>query len=170
MGEETLRSVTIRCVTMTPPWPAPSTIRPRRWPVVILAVWLVMNIALSTAALVVALTRPTSTSYTAAQRARAKAHLCDRYRLASSAVHIETNSSDTALARIAVTNGAFVLKTAAAFPALDAIYRDAALALAVSYENLTAKSTNRAPGDPEIQAVIDDSNAKRVAMNELCGE
>lgn len=130
-----------------------------------------MNTGLSAAALIAVLTHPTPhapTIYTAAQRTEAKALLCERYWLAAHVVHIETTS--VALARIAATNGAVILETAAANPALDAKYQDAAHALALTYEDLTAMGTNRDPDDPELVAVVNDSNAKDQVMKELCGE
>ena len=59
-------------------------------------------------------------TYTAAETAAAQRQLCDTYTLAARAVQIDTNGTDKALARIALTNAAVMLDNAAANPALDA--------------------------------------------------
>lgn len=132
---------------------------------------------LSVAALIVAiisLTRSADAStphYTAAQQADAKKRLCDSYRLAAHAEHVETNTPDNvALARLSATNGALILETAAADPALDPQYRDAARALALTYQTVVALSTGRAGDDPELGAAIDDANARDRDLIGLCGE
>lgn len=132
---------------------------------------------LSVAALIVAiisLTRSADGStprYTAAQQADAKKRLCDSYKLAAHAEHIETNTpNNTALARLSATNGALILGTAAADPALDAEYRDAARALALTYQTLVAVSTGRGEGNPELEAAITDANTKDRVMIDLCGD
>ncbi len=168
----TSNGVTIPRVSMPPSWPTPQQ-RPPRWPLVVLTVGMFTSTALSAGALAVALTRraaPEPTHYTAAQQSEAAVRLCERYRLASTAVNIETNGPDVALARISATNGAVILEMAAADPALDAKYRDAALALAHTYEDLTAVGTKKPPDDPDGQKTIDDSNAKYRVMRSLCGE
>ena len=129
--------------------------------------------ALSAAALTVALTRPTAPAgrtYTATEQSQAAARLCERYRLASNAVNIETNGSDVALARISATNGAVMLEMAAADPALDGRFRDAALALAHTYTDLTALSTGHGPDNPEFKAVVSDTDTKTDALRSLCDE
>ncbi|MFL0181484.1 hypothetical protein [Mycobacterium sp. SMC-15] len=132
---------------------------------------------LSVAALVVAiisLTRSADSStphYTAAQQADAKRRLCDSYKLAAHAEHIETNTPNNfAFARLSATNGALILETAAADPALDPKYRDGARALALSYQTLVAVATGKDGGDPELEAVITETNANARAMHELCGD
>ncbi len=100
---------------------------------------------MAVAALIVALThstraasatpRPRVRTYTAAETAAAQRQLCDTYKLAARAVQVDTNGSDKALARIALTNAAVMLDNAAADPALDAKHRDAARALATAYRN-----------------------------------
>lgn len=157
---------------MTPPWPAPSSQRVPRSRFVALALGLIVNTALSVGALILWSTRPTPAAPdapTAAQREAASKQLCDRYRLAANAAHAETSGGDVALSRIALTNGAAILQTAAANPALDAKHRDAALELATAYEDVAAMSTNRAPDDPELQKAVDDSNAKDGVIKGLCG-
>ncbi|MGB3522170.1 MAG: hypothetical protein WBA50_11910 [Mycobacterium sp.] len=131
---------------------------------------------LSVAALIVAiisLTRSADASsphYTAAQQADAKNRLCDSYKLAAHAEHIETNTpNNVALGRLSATNGAVILETAAMDPALDPEYRDAARALALTYQTLVAVATGKDGGDPELEAVVTDANAKDRVMTELCG-
>lgn len=60
-------------------------------------------------------------------------------------------------------------ETAAADPALDPRYRDAARALALTYQTLVAVATGKDGGDPELEAVVTDANAKDRVMTELCG-
>ena len=74
-------------------------------------------------------------THSAAETAAAQRQLCDTYTLAARAVQVDTNGSDKALARIALTNAAVMLDNAAADPALDATHRDAARALATAYRN-----------------------------------
>lgn len=123
---------------------------------------------------IVSLTRSSDTlapHYTATQQADATKRLCDSYKLAAHAEHIETNTpNNIALARLSATNGALILETAATDPALDAKYRDAARALALTYQTLVAVATGREGDDPELAAVINDANAKALVMHELCGD
>lgn len=131
-----------------------------------------MLAAAALAVAIVALTRIDATpTYSAAQRVEAQARLCDRYKLAAQAVHLETTQpdGDVALARIANTNGALILATAASEPALDVKFRDAAQALATSYQTVTAMGT-MGRSDPQFIAAIDDSNAKYQVMRILCGD
>lgn len=156
---------------MTPTWATPPPARPHRSLLVFLVVGVVVNAGLSTGALIVSLThRQTAPRYTAAQQATAKKQLCESYKLAARAEHIETNLPDNAaLARISATNGALILKAAAADPALEGQYRDAAKALALSYETLVAVSSGKGSDDPQIQAAADDANAKDRILKGLCG-
>lgn len=110
-------------------------------------------------------------TYSSAERAAAQAHLCSRYRLAAQAVHLETTGPDPdmALARIANTNSSAMLEAAAANPALDTSFRDAALALADSYQTVTATGV-LGQSDPQFSAAIEDSNAKYQVLRELCGD
>lgn len=161
---------TIRDVTMTQPWPAPTPVRARTWPIAALAI---LAAVLAAAALIVALTRSGSASspaHTAAQKAAAKTQLCDQYRIAVQAVRIEMHVPDNAaLARVAETNGAFILEIAAANPALGAKYRDAAEDLGAAFRNETALSS-QGKDDPRFQAAVADTNAKGSVMQELCGD
>ncbi|BBZ25016.1 hypothetical protein MHIB_34340 [Mycolicibacter hiberniae] len=133
-----------------------------------------LAVLISATALMVALTRPSEGAerpFTATQRADAKDHLCRSYRLAAHAEHIETNMPDNAaLGRLSATNGALILQTAAADPAVETKYRDAARNLALSYQKLVAIATGRNANDPEITDAIADANAKDRVMVELCGE
>ncbi|MFL0278217.1 hypothetical protein [Mycobacterium sp. SMC-19] len=156
-----------------PPWPTPPPAPSSRRST---AVFAALAALLSVAALIVAiisLTRSADASsphYTAAQQADAKKRLCDSYKLAAHAEHIETNTpNNVALGRLSATNGALILETAAADPALDPKYRDAARALALTYQTLVAVATGKDGGDPELEAVVTDANAKDRVMTELCG-
>lgn len=160
---------TILHVTMTQPWPVPPPARTRTWPLAILAI---LAVAVATAALVVSLTRSgtgSNVTYTAAQKNAAKVHLCERYRLAYDAAYTETNGSDIALARISATNAALILESAASDPALSDKYRNAALALATSYQTMTAEGS-RGADDPQFKNSISDVNAKIHALEDLCGD
>ncbi|MEB3023027.1 MULTISPECIES: hypothetical protein [Mycolicibacter] len=158
-------------MTMTPPpWPA----QPHRRSAVVLAG---LAALLSAAALTVSIvSRPRSSdaaepSYSTAQRADANRRLCNSYRLAAHAEHIETNTpNNAALGRLSATNGALILVTAAMDPALDTAYRDAARALANSYQSLVAIATGRDSGDPELESVVNETNANANAMLALCGQ
>ncbi|BBY33756.1 hypothetical protein MMIN_18170 [Mycolicibacter minnesotensis] len=123
---------------------------------------------------IISLTRSADAStphYTASQQADAKKRLCDSYKLAAHAEHIETNTpNNVALGRLSATNGALILETAAADPALDPKYRDAARALALTYQTLVAVATGKDGGDPELEAMVTDANAKDRVMTELCGD
>lgn len=77
---------------------------------------------------------------------------------------------NAALGRLSATNGALILQTAAADPAVETKYRDAARNLALSYQKLVAIATGRNANDPEITDAIADANAKDRVMVELCGE
>lgn len=132
---------------------------------------------LSVAALIVAIVLPSRSpaasapSYTTTQQADAQKRLCDSYKLAAHAEHIETNTpNNVALGRLSATNGALILETAAADPALDPKYRDAARALALTYQRLVAVATGKDGGDPELDAVVTDANAKDRVMLGLCGD
>ncbi|CAJ1495837.1 hypothetical protein [[Mycobacterium] holstebronense] len=157
-----------------PPWPTPPPAPPPRRST---AVFAALAALLSVAALVVAiisLTRSADAStphYTAAQQADAKKRLCDSYKLAAHAEHIETNTPNNfALARLSATNGALILETAAADPALEPEYRDAARDLARAYQTLVAVATGKEGDDPALGAAINDANAKTRVMHELCGD
>jgi hypothetical protein len=131
---------------------------------------------LAVAALIVALTHSThaaspaattAPTYTAAETAAAQRQLCDTYTLAARAVQVETNGSDKALARIALTNAAAMLDIAAANPALDVTHRDAARALANAYRTTTALASGGT--DAQWQASLDDGNSKDAVMKKVCG-
>lgn len=170
---KTLSRTTIRNVTMTPPpWPAPPTDQRRhRRPLVLPVLTSVLSVVAFLAAMV-ALTRPAGvppSTFTAAQRAAAKSHLCERYKLAADVEHIETNGSDAAFARISLTNGAVILAAAAADPALASEYRDAALELAQSYQTMAAAST-KGPDDAQFKAALKAVAAEEGTLEKLCAE
>ncbi|KZS80740.1 hypothetical protein B4U45_14070 [Mycobacterium persicum] len=144
---------------------------PRIWPTIALAV---IATVVAVAALIVALTasKPSAASvptYTAAETTAAQRQLCSTYELVAQAARVDTAGSDKALARIATTNGALMLYIAAANPALDASYRDAARALATAEGTLTAKGSYGVATDAEYQAALDDAIAKDAAMKKVCG-
>jgi hypothetical protein len=149
--------------------------RARTWPAVALAA---IALVVAVAALIVAITKPTPPApqprttvpaYTAAETAAAERQLCDTYTLAARAVQVDTNGSDRAFARIALTNAAVMLDRAASDPAIDAKHRDAARALATAYLVDTAKSSNDVASDAEFKAAVDDVNTKDAAMKQVCG-
>lgn len=158
-----------------PPYPGQPVPRPRPW----LAIAVALTAALAAGALVVSLTRPT-TSNSSAPTTTAAAHTppettaaqqqhCDMYRLAAQAAQVETAGSDKALARIATTNGALLLNMAAANPALDGEHRDAARALAMAYGILSAKGSSGVATEAQYQAALDDAIARAGAMKKVCG-
>ncbi|WP_406813320.1 hypothetical protein [Mycobacterium sp. M23085] len=160
-------------------WPPPHfpqpVSRPRPW----LAIAVVVTAAVAVAALVVALMRPTTVhssatttatpTHTPAETAAAQQQLCDTYNLAARAVQVDTNGSDKALARIALTNSASLLFNVSKDPALDEQHRSAAQALAMAYLTDTAKSSEGAATAAEFQEAVADVNAKDAAMKKVCG-
>ncbi len=152
---------------------SPTPRRSRTWPPIVLAA---IALLVAVAALVVALTNSTnaapppsttSPTRTAGETAAAQRQLCDTYALASRAVQVETNGSDKALARIALTNAAAMLDNAAADPALDVTHRDGARALANAYRTTNALASGGT--DAQWQASLDDTNAKDAVMKKVCG-
>ncbi|MDX1887903.1 hypothetical protein SBI63_31565 [Mycolicibacterium sp. 120270] len=145
------------------------------WPATALAA---LAAVLAGAALVVALVRSAATetaapsaapTYTAAEADAAQQKLCDAYRLAARAVQIETHGGGPALARVASVNGAVMLESAAAAPALAPSDRKAAQALAEAYRTATAVGSFAGVDDPEWRSAADDVNAKDAVMKEVCG-
>lgn len=65
-------------------------------------------------------------------------------------------------------NGALILESAAADPALATNFRDAARALADSYQTMAA--TGSLGDNEKYKATVDATNAKVGAMNDLCGD
>ncbi|WP_234812293.1 hypothetical protein [Mycolicibacter longobardus] len=162
-------------MTLTqPPWPVPPPAQSNRRSAVALATLAALLAAAALIVAIVSLTHSSNaspSSFTAAQRADAKVRLCSSYKLAAHAEHIETNTpNNIALARLSATNGALILETAATDPALDAEYRDAARALALTYQTLVAVATGREGDDPELEAAIAEANAKDRVMLDLCGD
>lgn len=161
---------TIRGMTTSQPWPMPPHARARTWPVTVLAI---LAVALAATAVVIALTRSGGASggnYTAAQRASAKANLCNKYRIAGDAVRTETYVPDnTALSRISETNGAVMLQMAAADPALESQYRDSAISLAAALVNETALGSS-GKDDPRFQSAVEETNTQADRLKSLCGD
>ncbi|MDD7812152.1 hypothetical protein PP713_06190 [Mycobacterium sp. CSUR Q5927] len=154
-----------------PPWPAPPAAQPHRRSSVLPAVLAALVAVAALIVAIIALTRAAeSPSYSTAQRTDAKKELCDRYKPAMDAVHIETNGTDAALARIAVVNGALILEGAVSNPALDTDYRDAAQAVVQAYENLVVESSSGSAGNPRFDAALSAVTTKERALKELCGD
>nr|WP_231984378.1 hypothetical protein [Mycobacterium sp. E342] len=137
-----------------------------------------MTAVVATAALIVALVRPTESrspttastpTYGAAEITAAQQELCDTYKLAALAVQVDTNGGDKAFAPIALTNSAVMLSNAATDPALDAEHRNAARALAAAYLTDTAKSSECAATEAEFRAAVHDVNAKDAVTKRICG-
>lgn len=133
-----------------------------------LAAWLgVVSLVLA----VVALIRPNAgPTLSTAQRAAAKTALCGRFKPAMGAIHIETNGPDVGLGRIALRNGAMVLESAVANPALDRTHRDTAQAVELAYQNLAIASSSGKTGDPQFDNVVNTANAREGALKESCGD
>ncbi|MEE6179069.1 hypothetical protein [Mycobacterium sp. 050134] len=121
------------------------------------------------------LTRPTASgppananrpTFTPEQAADAQQNLCATYKLAAKEVQVETNGSDRALARIALTNAAAMIDNSASNPALDGKYRDAARALASAYRNTTALGS--VATEAEYRSSLDAIVAKDTAMKQFC--
>jgi hypothetical protein len=137
------------------------------WPIAVLAL---VALGLATVCLVVSVTRAesgSSTSYTGTQKNAAQANLCERFKLAADAAGIETNGSDIALARISATNAAVILESTVSGPALNDKYRSAALALASSYQTMTAEGS-RCADETRFRASIDAVNARTQTLRDLC--
>nr|WP_083185288.1 hypothetical protein [Mycobacterium malmoense] len=143
-----------------------------------LAIALALTAIVAVAALVLALIRPAASgpstitktpTYSAAEVAAAQQRLCQIYKLAAKAVQVDTNASDPALGRVALTNSAVMLNDAATDPALDDGYRSAARDLASAYLVDTAKSSSGAASDADFRAAVDNVNAKDAIMKKVCG-
>lgn len=161
-----------------PAFPMQPPPRPRGWPAIALAA---LAVVLGVAAVIVALTRPTSNqspvssatsttpSFTADQTAAANKKLCDTYKLAARAVGIETHGPSPERAGIAEVNGAMMLERVVnATPAIAPSERAAALALIDAYNNIAAVASLN---DNSVwQPALDDANAKDAAMKKICGE
>lgn len=166
--------------TAQPPtgnWPPPfvgqSALRPRPWLVIAVAA----TAAVAIAALIVALTRSTTLdtstktmapTYTAAEISRAERQLCDTYKLAARSVEVETNGTDKALARIALSNAAGMIDDAARDPAIEAKNRDTARALAAAYR--TSNALGSVATDTEYRTALDSIVAKDAAMRQACSD
>lgn len=169
-GEKTQVRATIGAVS-TPPWPAPPA-RPRTWPayaISAIAIVLAVVALFTRPAAPVAPPAPSAPTHSAADTSAAQQHLCDSYQLAARAARTDTAGTDQALARTSLTNGALMLETAAADPALDGSHRDAARALSAAYQRMVAVGAKGVTTDAEYQAAVDDGLAKDAAMKAVCG-
>lgn len=158
-------------VTIPPqPWPSPPTTPPHRQSGKILPVLTFVFSVVALTVAISALARPVPhPTYNTAEKSAAQERLCDQYKLASQAAHVETAlDGDVALARISMINGALILESAAADPALATNFRDAARALADAYQTMAA--TGSLGNDEEYRATVDATNAKVGAMKDLCGD
>lgn len=153
------------------PWPAAPAGAPRNRTTLVVQVLTLITAVAALVLGILAFSRPTTPpTPTTAQRVAAQATLCDRYKLAARSVQIETKTADNvALARIALTNSAVMLETAAADPALDASARGAAHQLALGYQDLTAMGTNGVVAETQFQQAINAVNDRDGALKELCG-
>ncbi len=163
-----------------PTHPGQPASRSRLW----LAIALVVIGLIAVASLVVSLvdlSRPTSSGtgeasnpsapspkFTPEQIASAKKELCSAYQLAAHSVDVDTHSSNTALARVSLANGAGMLDSAAANPALSDNDRDAARALASAYRTSNAVSSDTDALSPLYQRTVDDINRADDAMAAIC--
>lgn len=116
-----------------------------------------------------ATTTAAAPTHTPAETAAAQRRFCDTYKLAARAVQVDTNGSDKAFARIALTNSAMLLVNVSNDPALDEQHRSAAQALVTAYSTDAAKSRNGVATESEFQAAVADVNAKDAAMKMVCG-
>lgn len=161
-----------------PAFPVQQPRRPRTWLATALAA---VAVLLGAAALVVALTRATSSqsvassttsttpSYSPDQIAAAHRQLCATYKLAAQSVQIETNGDDRAAAGVSGVNAAVMLEQALnAAPAIPAEERAAALTLAAAYTKANAVGSSLQRDDPIFNAEVDDVNAKDAAMKKIC--
>lgn len=176
-------------MTIPPPPPAtqwvPPTDTTRRTSSSRIAILLAtVGILVATAALVIGivdLARPASrgpgtspapatpsTTFTPEQAAGAKKDLCSAYQLAARSVKADTNSADTVIARISLTNAAGILDAAANNPALADGERDTARKLAAAYRTIDAISSNFDKTSPVFQQSVDEANQADAAMAALC--
>lgn len=148
------------------------------WVTVVITLTAMAAIAALVVALVVALSRSTTTQahatsgkprFSAGETTAAQQQLCDTYKLVAEAAQVDTQGTDKALARISTTNGALMLFMAADNPALDAAHRDAAHALAKAYGSLTAKGSYGVVTEAGYQAALDEAITQDAVLKKLCG-
>jgi hypothetical protein len=113
-------------------------------------------------------TAPASSTFTPDQVANAKKNLCSAYQLAAHSVKADTNSADTPIARISLTNAAGILDAAANNPALNSGERDSALKLAAAYRTIDAVSSVFDKTSSVFQQSVDEANQADAAMAALC--
>jgi hypothetical protein len=130
---------------------------------------------------IIGLTRPTSNdngkaptaanaspTFTPDQVANAKKDLCSAYQLAAHSVKADTNSADTAIARIALANAAGIVDAAANNPALNPGDRETAHKLAAAYRNIDAIGSVFDKSSQVFQQSVDEANQADAAMAALC--
>jgi hypothetical protein len=106
--------------------------------------------------------------FTPDQVASAKKDLCSAYQLAAHSVKADTNSADTAIARISLTNAAGILDAAANNLALNNPERDSAHKLAAAYRTIDAVSSVFDKTSSVFQQSVDEANQADAAMAALC--
>ena len=109
-----------------------------------------------------------SPTFTPDQVASAKKDLCSAYQLAAHSVKADTNSADTAIARISLTNAAGILDAAANNLALNNPERDSAHKLAAAYRTIDAVSSVFDKTSSVFQQSVDEANQADAAMAALC--
>jgi hypothetical protein len=109
-----------------------------------------------------------SPTFTPDQIASAKKELCSTYQLAAHSVKSDTNSADTAIARVSLTNAAGMLDAAANNPALNNADRDSARKLAAAYRAIDAVSSVFDKTSSVFQQSVDEANQADAAMAPLC--
>ncbi|MBW0012429.1 hypothetical protein [Mycobacterium sp.] len=109
-----------------------------------------------------------SPSFSPEQVASAKKELCAAYQLAARSVKADTNSADTAIARVSLTNAAGILDAATSNPALNNSDRDAGRKLAAAYRTIDAISSVFDKTSSIFQQSVDEANQADTAMATLC--
>ncbi|WP_218162062.1 hypothetical protein, partial [Mycobacterium malmoense] len=108
-------------------------------------------------------------SFTPEQVASAKKNLCSAYQLAAHSVKADTNSADTAIARVSLTNAAGIIDAAADNPALGGGHeQEAAHKLAAAYRSIDAISSVFDKTSSTFQQSVDEANQADAIMAALC--
>lgn len=154
----------------TPAYPTRPVRRPTTWPALAASG---IAATLAVCPRIVTLVRPTASvplttvpAYACAAVLVAQRELCDTYDLAARSVRVETNATDRALARVALSNAASQLDSAAANTAVDGTHRDAASALAAAYRAVNALASVATA--EQYRASVDGINAKGAATKKVC--
>lgn len=148
--------------------------RPHPW----LAIGIAATATVTVAELAAALVRPTDAYSSAttttpthgpADVAAAHQELRVSYKSAARAVQVDTNGSQPAFARIALTSPAALLYNASTDPVLDEQHPSGRQALATALLTDTAKSSERVATDTEFRDAVADVNAQDAATKKVCG-